>query len=276
MNPITIYYIATKEKTIRHLKAYLESQGVQLIPYESVFLDKLEYLLILEPVKIKEEYYSISRAWKRKLMLSRGNVTLIVGGYAESEHSNFLSLLDLPTNFRNWLERVHNVASFPLEYAGTEQFNEDGVKHDLFSDPWDRMLPLRGIDIINQLKKFLDGHDKHNSVSNQLTRLRTAMVNMEVLEGDEKKETLKEVTHEWDYLYNRWQYYKELFKWLPFYEASKKMENFFEKDIREVIKAPFNDKSEQLNFPTIKHKIDELKQLIKIEIEDYVDIENSW
>jgi len=270
-----IHYIATKEKAIQQLQDYLRQQSASLIAFEPEYLKQVDYLLILEPVKVKEEYFALSRVWKRRLMFDYGHIKLLVAGYAESDHSNFLNLLSLPNDFVAWLSQTHAIAQFPLQYAGGKSYAKGGNKHDQFIDPWDRKLPRRGIDMIKQLRKFLDGHDKHNSVSNQLTRLKVSFINLEVCEGAEREKQLKDIFREWDYLYSRWLYYGPLFEELPFFRAHKRMEQILTKELNDSINLLKAQETPEV-IKDVKHQIDELKQLIKTEIEDYVDIENRW
>lgn len=227
MTAITIHYIASKEKAVAILMDHCLKEGIELIKYDASEMQPISYLMILEPLQIGNQQYAISKIWKRWLFNKSASTRLFVAGFVKSKHSNFLNLLEIPDSLVDWLEELYPVGAFPLQYAGTETL-PNNHKLDKYTDPWDRFLPSRGIDMVKQLARFLDGHDEHYSINNQLSRIRKELVDIKssmesslaLLDEEQLGIKKKNVQNEWAYLQSRWLFYRPLFDWLPFYEAA--------------------------------------------------------
>lgn len=285
MTAIRIHYIATKEKALTTFKDYCSRQHIVLVKYDIKKTESVPYLMILEPLQIGNQQYALSKIWKRWFFNHTGNTRLFVAGYAKSKHPNFLNLLDLPAALRPWLEALHPVGAFTLQYAGTETL-PNGLKLDKYTDPWDRFLPVRGIDMIKQLTRFLDGHDEHYSINNQLSRIRKELIDiknsLEVYPPPDNdphlEEKRKKMQEEWVYLQNRWQFYNPLFELLPFHDTAAAIRKclevdgeislFFKKEISQAYSlAPLNKTC---------NTIDSLIGKVKNTIDRHVYPENYW
>lgn len=272
MKGTTIHYKCSKDKigVLNLFKSYVKDIYLEEEHPETTAED-ITHLLIIEPLEINNTSYAVSRVWKRRLMKEgHQHIKLMIAGYCSSNHSNFLNLLDLPKDFNAWLENVKPIADFPFEYAGTEK-DSSGKKKDVFVDSWDIYLPKRGVDMLKIMKQFLDGHDKHNSLTNQLTRLATAIRNYNLTENEEDKENyLKNAKQEWNNLFIRWSYYEPLLEELPLMDTRERMKHIIEK----ILQPSF--KSKQIKSSTITEKIQELQGIIRDDIELYVNMEYHW
>ncbi|MEZ5040105.1 MAG: hypothetical protein R2828_09440 [Saprospiraceae bacterium] len=285
MTAIKIYYIASKEKAVVTLRDHWLRQGIELIKYDLSEVLPISYLMILEPLQIGNQQYAISKIWKRWLFNKSASTRLFVAGFVKSKHPNFLNLLELPDSLRDWLEELYPVGAFPLQYAGTETLPSNH-KLDKYTDPWDRFLPSRGIDMVKQLARFLDGHDEHYSINNQLSRIRKELVDIKssmesslaLLDEEQLRTKKKNVQNEWAYLQSRWLFYRPLFDWLPFYEAAGV--------IRENLKAEGMLSIFFKNIITCRISLDQLSQIceaidhlieeVKQSIDRHVYPENYW
>lgn len=281
----TIYYIASssKKNVIQLLQEEYQAEVVEFIEYFEAISPELTFLMIVEPIRIKSEQYAISRVWRRGLRKQGGNTRLIVAGYTESPHPNFLNLTNLPESLCAWLDNVLPIDAFALQHAGYTQ-KSDGTKEDKFVDPWDRLLPTRGIDMIQQMQKFLDGHDPQNSFYNQLSRLRKTLVDLDyTLQKEEKnineiKNYIQEnkTKDEWDYLVNRWNFYKDFFKYLPFQSTAEQIEHTIDRELKPFFNDWQNHDIQQLQQLQLHKKLDCLKNYVKEDIEKYINFENHW
>lgn len=278
-----IHYIGTKEKALIVFNTYCIQQHIKLVKYDIEWAKPVRYLMILEPLWIENHQYAITKAWKRWLFKNDGKTRLFAAGYAKSKHPNFLNLLDLPSGLAVWLDQLHPVGAFPLEYAGTETL-PNGKKVDKYTDPWDRFLPVRGIDMIKQLGKFLDGHDEHYSINNQLSRVRKVLID---IEGELKNsETIKDISkvqalemkEEWAYLQRRWQFYDALFHLLPFGDAA----SFIRENLQTEGKLSLFFKEFEKQIPSLKQiqearvSVEGLMRKVADVIERHVYPENYW
>jgi|GEM_PF-1996726 len=243
---VQIQYIATKTEILSTLETYCRKAGVSFTAYNTAKTEPGDYLMLLEPLSIHNQKYALSKIWKRWLYQKSPATRLIVAGYAESQHPNYLNLLDLPKDLISWLGSIYTVAAFPMQYVGAKR-NTDGSTTDQYADPWERMLPIRGIDAAKQLLKFMDGHDPHYSINEHLARIRKSIMDLKskLEEGDFDKEgesEIKELQQEWSYFYFRWAYYKPLFDYLPFSQMAATfsdklreegdLERFFKKELK--------------------------------------------
>jgi len=215
-----IHYIATKDKVVEELERYVAKAGYRLVPLDKIKPAKdIQYLLLVEPLNIEDDYYSVHPLWKHWLMRHAPDTKLLVAAFSASKrHSNFLPLLELPKSFGECMEKAVPVRNFPLFYRGTEE-RSLGIKEDQYADPWPMDMPQTGSPILPLLKKFINGHDKANSFFEQLVRLRKGMMDLEAVmdtggKGDQA--IYRQVTMEFDKLHNRWMYYKPLLDFAPF------------------------------------------------------------
>lgn len=276
MTENTIYYIATKLKAIETITPYFQEQGyaLQALPeYPPFEIEQVAYLMILEPLQIEVQQYAVSKIWKRWLYDHAPKVKLIVSGYSQSLHSNFLNLLRLPDDISEWLGNISPVEAFGLEYAGAIQ-TSSGEKKDTYADPWERFLPVRGIDMVKQLARFLDGHDKHYGFSSQLSRIRKELTEinlpLEQIQVEEKKKNIKK---EWELLDNRWQFYHPKFSHLPFKDTRLEIDCLLKKggSLDEALKT-----WEARKIESVCEQISKLITSVNISIDPYVHPEYYW
>lgn len=275
---ITIYHLGSKSSILNQLTFYFSQFNVELKEYEETKINQIKYLMLLEPILIRNKHYVLSSLWKNWLMDNQPNVKLIVASYRQSDHPNALNLLDLPSDVPTWLKQLPKAGAYQPQYAGYKEI--DGHKYDQYSDPW-KFFPLPlGLDIKEDLSVFLNGHDRINSFVDQLIRLRKAMMDLQIILQNEEKtlDRREEIEEEhliinisWKALKIRWDNYQELFKWLPF------------KSIVEQMMQELNELAEHIEelnnnlslFP--KNKIiDKINHLLAQKIQRYVYYETYW
>lgn len=276
-----IHYIASanKESVIEVLRGYCSPQGFAL---EALAPDRpfqAKYLMIVEPVAIGADGYALSPIWKSWLLENSPDTRLIIASYAQSAHKNAMHLLHLPDSLRDWLEQVPPVKAYLLQRGVGES---QGEKKVTYYDPWDWFLPMSGRDMKKQMIKFLEGHDKVNSFTNQVGRLRKNLMDIrDIMEADlpeaYKTELLphtveyrQQAKEDWDALLGRWNYYKPFFDHLPFQEAAREIEA-----VIETLKADSKSWSDPAVIPEYD-KIDALKQLIKARLDRFIFMEDYW
>lgn len=279
MKKLVVHFIATKRKAIAALQAHFAGENIELIPYHIEILPEVDYLLLLEPIEIATQQYAISSVWKRWLLNHAAGTRLIVAGFAESNHPNFLNPLDIPNQFTDWLKQLPSVGAYQLQYAGV-----DHNQIDIYSDPWNRFLPVRGIDMIKEMSKFLDGHDPHYSFNNQLFRIYKEFMDLidnappdGKFEIEDIKHEFGRAKHEWELLHQRWQYYGHLFSYLPF-------QPFAERTIRLLgVQSPLSQLFQNTKTYISKKEIESICWIIKAlltamkdEIQKHVYQEKYW
>lgn len=149
----TVYYIGNHEPILVPLEQYFVTQNIAFEPYPLKSSPKVDYLLIVEPVKIGKEFYSLSTTWKPWLMIHAPKTRLMVAGYVESKHRSCLNLLDLPANLDEWLNEVPEVMSYRLINVGTEG-------KEVWFDPWAIELSKVGQDHNQMMRRLYLGHTR--------------------------------------------------------------------------------------------------------------------
>jgi hypothetical protein len=275
-----IYYLGTKDRVVPQLEVYCTSQGFLLKRYSPVEHNQLGYLLLIEPVLIRSKYYTLSSLWKNWLLENSPQTKLLVASYRQGDHPNALNLLNLPTDLGTWLKKLRPVGAYQPQYAGYKEI--DGHKYDEYVDPW-KFFPLPlGLDIKEEIIKFLDGHDRIHSFVDQLIRLRKSMMEVKNLletkkdSGSRSGAILKEkenINLSWKALYARWQNYQDFFEWLPFKETAHILIQELQ-DLHQHIEELNKDKRNKVQ-PNSKF-IDNINNLLSREIQRYVYYEAYW
>lgn len=154
-------------------------------------------------------------------MKNAPHIHLLVATFAKSRHSNFLNLADLPLALAEKLKKTRAVEEFVPDYSRTITTN--GIKQDLFFDPWEISIPLSGQDMKEVMIRFVKGHDKTNSYFEKLICLRKFMIDLEYWQNkkdnqykDKISDFYEKIEGEWELLENRWNQYKGLMPFLPF------------------------------------------------------------
>ncbi|AEE53075.1 hypothetical protein [Haliscomenobacter hydrossis] len=275
---ITIYYLGSKSSILNQLTFYLRHFNIELEEYEETKINQIEYLMLLEPVLIRNQYYVLSSLWKNWLMDNQPNAKLIIASYRQSDHPNALNLLDFPGDIPTWLKHLPKAGAYQPQYAGYKEI--DGHKYDQYSDPW-KFFPLPlGLDIKDDLSVFLNGHDRVNSFVDQLIRLRKAMMDLQVIFQNEEETVDKReeiaVEHDninfsWKALKVRWDNYQDLFKWLPFKSTVEQLMQEL-KDLAEHI----DELSKNADLLPETKCIDKINHLLAQKIQRYVYYEAYW
>lgn len=281
----TIYYIGTKESAIIELKKYFKNQHIDLVDYDIRSLPKVKHLLIVEPIYLddKKRFYAISKLWKQKLGKIAPETHLLVAGYAEGDHCNYLNLLDIPSSILEWLSKTKAVHDFELEY-GTKVVAGETIDH--YKDPWEKELPLRGIDISSKLKLFFNGHEQSRGLLNQLNNitldLESASHHLDKkrsplsFEEIYTKYFLEGILKEWPYFLNRWSNYQPLFDVLPFPDTLIEVNQFVvsKKAYFKALKSEQDIKKTEAvlrdSIKDLKNDFNTLKENLKAKVRRYV------
>lgn len=233
MKDLVIHYLFSSNRhgIFQQFQKLYVNDAITWVDIRSEKLDwsKIEVFLILEPVCIEKNDYSISYLWKNWLLDHAPHVNLIVAAFTASLHPNFLNLADLPKSLYSWLStQSFSVNEYRLELAGVDY--EYGVKRDVFIDPWLRHLPLTGNDMVTVMTGFIKGHDKTNSFFDQLVNLRKDLRDLAYWSGKDKPDENRISTiadrlyYEWLGLRSRWMHYNPFMNVLPFVEAANEIE----------------------------------------------------
>lgn len=214
-----IYYLATKEFLVNTFKQLYEKQGYNFIALKTTqgLPDDLSILLLIEPLLLHREYYSVNRLWKNFLYKHQPQTRLIVATYAQSRHANLFSLLDFPKDLTIFLDQTKPMEDYPFIHIGTEEkFGETVDKH---MDSWSISLPHSGRPAVLEMQRFLDGHDRNKSFTSQLYHMRTLTRNWLNAPPEEKQKNRDELKQAFIYLLQRWYFYDKLFDYLPFADS---------------------------------------------------------
>lgn len=222
-NETTIYFLSTKQQVVDSLRQLYERQGYSFaaLDVNKELPDDLSYLLLIEPLNLSREYYSVNQLWKNYLYKHRPECRLIVATYADNRHANVLSLLSLPPNLETFLNNVKPVSDYPFVHIGTEE--KGGEKQDKYMDSWSILLPHSGRPALTDMQRFLDGHDRSKSFSAQLYRMRKLLREWFNDTTEERCHRLDEIDEEFVYLLQRWYFYDKIFDYLPFADTMRRI-----------------------------------------------------
>ncbi len=160
-------------------------------------------LIIVEPILIDEEYFTISTFWRIWLAKHSPNTKLITASFFEQVgDSNHLCLVQFPSNFSAFLETAKPVS----EMSETK---------------------VLGKNILGKIRKFLDGHGEE-SLLKLITELKSQLDTMLfLLQDDAELAQVLEVTWQGDgekihkQLQQRMENYQAYFQYLPLWETYK-------------------------------------------------------
>jgi len=182
---------------------------------------ELYHLVIIEPYKVQNIYFTISPIWKRHLAIHLPETKLIVMGFCNFQSRNYIDLLNLPKDFNAYVKNALTV-----------------------SEDWE--IPIDGADMQEYLKRFFEGHGTQSLIS-KLNRLQTTFNSAETLIKTGEA-TFQEVQNEllipfgkseWDGLIKRWKNYYPYFEYLPFYPQIEEIDKIL-KEISEFFTCKEN------------------------------------
>ncbi len=137
-----------------------------------------EAVLIVEPYECRDEktpdkgglYTSIFEVWRRYLAREAPQVKLLVAGYWDSGHPNFIPLLSLSTDF-DWQAKM----------AGANPTDKE----------WPKPLHSFGEPLLNKLQRFFKGHSSEGIIDT-LAKVRQSLSNA-YYQMEEQEEDFKEI-----------------------------------------------------------------------------------
>lgn len=273
----TIHYLAREQEenaVLPTIIEHLEQQGtIAFQAYNITKADKVDYLLILEPIYLdlpsynRKNYYSISKIWKR-FFYGNGwkDSRILVAGYGKTTHPNYINLLQLPENFS------------PNSYPTIEKhsIHEHRAKNTVsYSDEWDTLMPSRRLDLLLNLENFFDGHD-NRGLKIQLNALRQSIAGAHFhLEGGKDYAEVKNkwiipyINNEWKTLYERWGRYYPLFEVTPFCQKMQAIDE----SLKKINTMMQNDPITTKNFSYMKHELAQINDIFDNEMERFIRLD---
>lgn len=190
-------YLSDEPQAPAFLQRQLE--GIALQAFTPSHPVEEPVFFLFQPFWCKDRFVSCAANWKLYLGKKQGDVKLITVSLDTADHTNHLCLLDLPTDWRAFIE-----SALPC------------------SANW-RLAP-EVADIDNLLFTFYEGHG-HDSVRALLTPLRNALqtIEREMQQGEAYEDILAQAPNAanlpefWRLFRIRWQYYYEYWQYLPFF-----------------------------------------------------------
>jgi len=212
----SVTYIGNNPPIQRVLSNYLEAQNIRMeaffLPFkeELTQLEEAKIIILSSPMYIDGVYVSAEGLWKNYLEYHTPEAILLIAGFLEAKHPNYLDLLKLPKK----LEAV-------LSDAKTASDNWPPVTTD-------------GLDMMEKIHRFFEGHGDESLTDAFDKILRTLRI-----AGDELKvhnDSYEEVKNDlllpsklpakWTILKSRWANYFPYFQCLPFFELFKEIEQW--------------------------------------------------
>lgn len=192
------------------MKAYIYSSDQRILPFlakqytiiqwigldHAMEIGKMseteELVFVLHsPIKVDSKLISPESIWKKYLGLKFPRSKFIVAGVKEAQQSNYLDLLNLPEDFRQF-----TIQAFQAK------------------DDW-QPINTGAVDLGQKLHSFLKGHGEE-SIIFILTKIQSSLYNtLQVAEADPLFSDLPQL---WQAFENRWQKYLFLFSCLPFFD----------------------------------------------------------
>lgn len=212
-----IPYIATDRKIGKTLESYFLQHNFELKPLglpspNPLDIKGTDILLVVSPFKCNNIYISAEAIWKRYLNLNSPDTILLTAGFKAVTHSNYLDLLQLPSNPHVLLSSAKAAA-----------------------DKWEPPFS-GGLNIAEKLRRFYQGHgdDSVTDVLHTIIRI-FSIADVELKQYQTSFDELKEnlfvrngVTEKWRELKNRWINYTPFFQCLPFWNVFANVDQLFE------------------------------------------------
>lgn len=159
-------------------------------------------MLLFSPFQVEDTLISPEASWKKYLAKKAPQSKLIVAGFVEATHSNYLDLLQLPPDLSTFIEGALSArAEWKPIHTGSENVDK-------------------------RLKHFLEGHGTESTLEVVYQLRRKIQLVREAM--DFRQESFKqafqkliipeEIYEHWQTLTHRWQRYYLLFSCLPFFE----------------------------------------------------------
>ncbi len=170
-----------------------------------------DVLVIQEPIFINNNYLSASFSWKNYLKLHSPRAVLLSAGFGNLQDANYLDLLKLPAD----IEEV---------FFHARMAEEEWVP-----------CTTGGIDVQEKIFRFFEGHGD-DSVTDELHKMlricKIARDELKIHEADfteVRNELLlpNKLSHKWNVLQSRWQFYMPYFECLPYYQDFAKLGSLF-------------------------------------------------
>ncbi len=210
--------LSSEKRFIASFKFYFDNQKVELIPLEASHNTFSEdTLLIFSPLLSNGVYTNPIKVWQAFLKKKKPNCKLIIAGFKEAVHENYIDLFNLPGNWNDFLDKAKN--------AGEEWEPIDGG----------------GAELSQKLFRFYEGHgaesllDIFNKIKNKFHLIKREMekrklsleVTVEAYESfsDEPESFWDGLNAHWNVLMGRWNKYYTLFDYLPFYQLFKEIDS---------------------------------------------------
>lgn len=182
---------------------------------KEINFDKDITLIIIEPIKVKNEFITISPIWKDYLKEKYFDSILIVMGFSDYRGSNYIDLLKLPKSFESIIKKAKTVR---------EKWN----------------IPIDGLDLRVRFASYFKGHGEESIISiiNKLCQsFNIAYLKLE--DEDIKMDKIMSnlihpyVAPEWKKFVKGWNKLLELYKiysdFLPFSKDMISINRFVEK-----------------------------------------------
>ncbi|MCB0628925.1 MAG: response regulator [Saprospiraceae bacterium] len=267
------------------VEARLLSQFPEInwVPFESgrKQYDDLAAVLVLEPYeclgKTEREkdpyrgglYTSVFIIWKRFLAFHYPKVKLLLGGFADIEHPNYINLLDLS-----------RIQDFADQVEAAEPVTQD----------WNNLMPVRGEPIEDKLRLFFEGHNKEGIIIT-MAKVRQGLNHAyydygarEVTVGkfrDIWEEVLVPIQNYVLLMQRRWDNYAPYFENMPFFYQLEEVDvDGYLRELVALVEGP-----DELNQKKLKKKqkkfiafdgfnrLDELQQALDLANKRYISPE---
>ena len=134
------------------VKAFIQSSSLKNhVSHEAEFTEKTEVLLLIEPVLVNGEYYSLADFWREWLLQNNSQVKIATCTWFSNKDMDRyqLDLLHLPTDIPEFFTNLPSI-----------------TEHSKF--------PIYGKDIRSKLKILLDGHGEE-SLLKLVTQLKSSL-----------------------------------------------------------------------------------------------------
>ena len=246
-----IFFYSNISDVVQSLEKYcFQSKSHQITHFDSYVstLNSPAILIIFDPFRIKNIYFTISPIWKHYLSIHSPETKLVVMGVSEFESANYIDILNVPTQIDDFLDKALTV-----------------------NDEWE--LPIDGANMQDWIERFFEGHGGTSVVSKLTGLCQTLDIAYQKLADgsnsfDEiKKELLLPLAiSEWQEVITRWQYYMPLFEYLPFYPAFQEINEIFS-DLSENFscffaqETLFLDQRVDVKLKQINQKLTEIDRL---------------
>lgn len=188
LNGNTHSLFQTANIKLEKLQQILSKECYELQEYDLQSKEKVEILIIFDPLLVEGEYLYISPIWRKFLLKNNPESRLLIAGIDACKHPCYLDLFNPPNDILDFLNELLKIKDFEISKPG-----------NLFVDAWEneKLLWSKGNCLALKLKSLLHGHDSagfkaYEALNFNLQILDERLSNLDYLSDEHYQKIIKD------------------------------------------------------------------------------------